>query len=240
MENPKVQETKTKYENCQVCGRSFKKGRGLNIHMSATTCRAIFERQKKRNKNKSESSTIQESNHSGSTAETHDLHQSPANKEEKRSETNEAMIKDVLVIDDETEEKIKKEVLTLPQCIERKVQDIRQNGVKTGEIRNIVILKDKPVKPIKKVDKQKKARDNRQSNFKPIDIRKFMNKQIIKVETMVFENSSHKTTSKSDIKKEEVVREKPNIPDLSHAYTRKVKVEKSDKNEGFRDQREVQ
>ena len=64
--NPK--DLEIKYEDCKVCGRSFKKGRGLNIHMSVTNCRAIWER-RNRNKDKSEEGTTPESHHSGCTIE---------------------------------------------------------------------------------------------------------------------------------------------------------------------------
>ena len=64
--NPNVQETKIKFENCQVCGKSYRKGRGLSIHMSLTTCRSVLER-RNRNKCKSINSSPQETNHSGST-----------------------------------------------------------------------------------------------------------------------------------------------------------------------------
>ena len=151
LENPKDLESKNKYENCQVCGRSFKKGRGLNIHMSATTCRKIFER---RNRiDKSNSGTTQESNHSGGTAKHSEPHQSLIKNEPERPEAvNEAKTNDILVIDDDIEESIRKEVLTLPQCVEMKVRDIRTNGERAEERRNIVVLKDASRNPLKKAD----------------------------------------------------------------------------------------
>ena len=133
MNNPKDQETKnTTYENCKVCGRSFKKGRGLSIHMSRTTCRAIFERRSRIDKSKSD--TTQETHHSGGITKSREPRQSPGSKyESKRTEASEAHTKDVLVINDEVEETIKKEVLTLPQCIEKKINDVKLHGEKQNK-----------------------------------------------------------------------------------------------------------
>ena len=66
LNNDKAKETiKQTFENCKVCGRSFKKGRGMNIHLSRTNCRATLER---RNRNcKSIKGSPQETHHSGST-----------------------------------------------------------------------------------------------------------------------------------------------------------------------------
>ena len=63
MINPKAKETNITYENCPVCMKSYKKGRGLNIHLSKTSCRSVLERSRKL---KSKGSP-QETNHSGST-----------------------------------------------------------------------------------------------------------------------------------------------------------------------------
>ena len=63
--NPKAKENNQQYENCKVCGKSFKKGRGLNIHMSLTSCRSILEGRSRICKSKFGSP--QETNHSGST-----------------------------------------------------------------------------------------------------------------------------------------------------------------------------
>ena len=99
-DNPKDLET-NKYENCQVCGRSFKKGRGLNIHMTVTTCRATLER---RNRiHKSDCGTTRESHHSGRTTEPEAPNQSPGIKETKRPESKRAKKEDVLVIKDDVE-----------------------------------------------------------------------------------------------------------------------------------------
>ena len=222
LDNPKDQETKNKtYENCKVCGRSFKKGRGLSIHMSVTTCRAIFERRSRIYKSKSD--TTQESHHSGGITKPREPHQSPGSKDEsKGSEASEAHIKDILVIDDEVEETIKKEVLTLPQCIEKKVNDIRLHGDK-AEQRNIVILADASRKPVKKTEGKKRLRDNMMKDTKTLDIRNYMSKEkTIKVNTMVFENS----TRKIQIMKEELD-ERTVMSDTINEDKRDVKAEKT-------------
>ena len=108
LNNPKDLEANINYENCQVCGRSFKKGRGLNIHMSVTTCRATLERRNRRNK--SESGTTQESHHSGGTTEPRDPPHSPVIELETKTVEHDKGRKedDVLIIDDEIEKAIKK------------------------------------------------------------------------------------------------------------------------------------
>ena len=51
-------------ESCEICGKSFKKGRGLSIHQTKAGCKSVLEN---RIKNKSKSSGLHDSNHSGST-----------------------------------------------------------------------------------------------------------------------------------------------------------------------------
>ena len=143
--NPKAQEIKTKFENCQVCGKSYKKSRGLSIHMSLTSCRSILERTNRNSK--SISSSPPESHHSGSTKginlprhsstpaqaesmkESEKLEVSSQQKKTSVQITAKEKIReeDILVIDNEIEKSIKKTVLTLPQCIEKKLKGIR-NG----------------------------------------------------------------------------------------------------------------
>ena len=97
--------------------------------MSVTTCRAIWER-RNRNKDKSEEGTTPESHHSGSTVKQIAPSQNPDEivKTVHEQENEKPREEDVLVIDDDTEKAIMKEVLTLPQCVEKKVQDIRKEG----------------------------------------------------------------------------------------------------------------
>ena len=56
--------TQPQMESCEICGKSFKKGRGLSIHQTKAGCRSVLEN---RIKNKSKSSGPQDTNHSGST-----------------------------------------------------------------------------------------------------------------------------------------------------------------------------
>ena len=109
--------------------------------MSVTTCRAIWER-RNRNKNKSEEGTTPESHHSGSAIEQIAPSQNPDEivKTVHEQVNEKPREEDVLVIDDDTEKAIMKEVLTLPQCVEKKVQDIRKEGASPHINRNIVIL----------------------------------------------------------------------------------------------------
>ena len=125
--NPKAQEIKTKFENCQVCGKSYKKGRGLSIHMSLTSCRSILERTNRNSK--SISSSPPESHHSGSTKgnnlprhsstpaqaesmkESEKLEVSSQQKKTSVQSTAKEKIReeDILVIDNEIEKSIKKQ-----------------------------------------------------------------------------------------------------------------------------------
>ena len=57
--------TTAQMENCEVCGGSFVKGRGLSIHQTKAGCRLILESRK--SKHKSTSSGLQDLNHSDST-----------------------------------------------------------------------------------------------------------------------------------------------------------------------------
>ena len=57
--------TTAQMENCEVCGGSFVKGRGLSIHQTKAGCRLILESRK--SKHKSTSSGLQDINHSDST-----------------------------------------------------------------------------------------------------------------------------------------------------------------------------
>ena len=164
--------------------------------MSATTCRKIFER---RNRiDKSNSGTTQESNHSGGTAKHSEPHQSLIKNEPERPEAvNEAKTNDILVIDDDIEESIRKEVLTLPQCVEMKVRDIRTNGERAEERRDIVVLKDASRNPLKKADGRRKLVDRSKNDSKTADIRNFLNRENhTKIDTMVFENSTRQPMKK--------------------------------------------
>ena len=84
--------------------------------MSVTTCRAIWER-RNRNKDKSEEGTTPESHHSGSTIKQISPSQNPDDMMKTVQENEKPREEDVLVIDDDTEKAIMKEVLTLPQCV---------------------------------------------------------------------------------------------------------------------------
>ena len=151
--------------------------------MSATSCRGIFERRKRTNK--SQSSTTQESHHSGSTVTPKDPQPSLASKmePERQERVKEAKKNDILVIDDEIEESIKKEVLTLPQCVEMKVRDIRLKGDQ-AEKRNIVIFQNAQ-KPVEKVEGQKRPRAVKKAETKTTDIRKYLNNEKpIKINTI--------------------------------------------------------
>ena len=53
-------------ESCEVCGRSFKKGRGLKIHQGKTKCKSVLENRKC----KSKEGGPQDSHHSGTTNST--------------------------------------------------------------------------------------------------------------------------------------------------------------------------
>ena len=70
--------TSEQMENCEVCGRSFVKGRGLSIHQTKAGCKKIMESRK--SKSKSTNSGLQDSNHSDSTKEL--FHDSPVLKDE--------------------------------------------------------------------------------------------------------------------------------------------------------------
>ena len=142
LNNDKAKETiEQTFENCKVCGRSFKKGRGMNIHLSRTNCRSTLER---RNRNfKSIKGSPQETNHSGSTNTTNLPRQSstsaqenpkceertrlqehietlsqtdqksPTDKHKTKEEIQEInKAEDVFVIDDDIEQSIQKEVQT--------------------------------------------------------------------------------------------------------------------------------
>ena len=107
--------------------------------MSKTTCRATLERRNRRYK--SDRGTTQESNHSGRTTEPEAPTQSPGIKETKRPESNKAKIEDdVLIIDDDIEMSIRKECLTLPRCVEKKINDIRQIGITSTEGRQSIVI----------------------------------------------------------------------------------------------------
>ena len=69
--------TSEQMENCEVCGRSFVKGRGLSIHQTKAGCKKIMESRK--SKSKSTNSGLQDSNHSDSTKE--QFHDSPVLKD---------------------------------------------------------------------------------------------------------------------------------------------------------------
>ena len=53
-------------ESCEVCGGSFKKGRGLKIHQGKTKCKSVLENRK----SKSKAGGPQDSHHSGTTIST--------------------------------------------------------------------------------------------------------------------------------------------------------------------------
>ena len=53
-------------ESCEVCGGSFKKGRGLKIHQGKTKCKSVLENRK----SKSKEGGPQDSHHSGTTIST--------------------------------------------------------------------------------------------------------------------------------------------------------------------------
>ena len=119
---------------------------------------------------------------------------------ERPERVKEAKKNDILVIDDEIEESIKKEVLTLPQCVEMKVRDIRLKGDQ-AEKRNIVIFQNAQ-KPVEKVEGQKRPRAVKKAETKTTDIRKYLNNEKpIKINTMVFENSRNHR-SKEECKEE--------------------------------------
>ena len=156
--NPKAKETIKQYENCKVCGKSFKKGRGLSIHMSKSNCKGILERRSRRCK--SRDSSPQETHHSGSTTrnnrprhcsssaqgekrQNEKQHENPDERKipcilQKSTEeatgmketSREESVKpeDVLVIDDDIEKAIRKKVLTLPQCVGEKLKEIREKN----------------------------------------------------------------------------------------------------------------
>ena len=56
--------TQPQMESCEICGKSFKKGRGLSIHQTKAGCKSVLEN---RIKNKSKLRGPQDTNHSGST-----------------------------------------------------------------------------------------------------------------------------------------------------------------------------
>ena len=186
LNNPKDKDTKENYENCQICGKSFKKGRGLNIHMSVTSCRATLERRIRNCKSK-EGGT-QEKHHSGTTRKnTYPTDKSTAEKPESQEETCmqtydaepkpkeiEVRKDNVLVIDDDIERAIKKEVLTLPQCVEKKIRSIRsgKEGRPDEYTGNMVILYDRERKG--KKEKKKKERTSKRPETKSMDMRQFM------------------------------------------------------------------
>ena len=63
-QRPKQRTTDNETEECRVCKRKFKKGRGLNIHMAKSRCGKVTDQH--RNTNKSEATNIpQDINHSG-------------------------------------------------------------------------------------------------------------------------------------------------------------------------------
>ena len=83
--------------------------------MSVTNCRAIWER-RNRNKDKSEEGTTPESHHSGSTIKPIAPSQNPDEimKTEQEQENEKPREEDILVIDDDTEKAIMKEVQSNP------------------------------------------------------------------------------------------------------------------------------
>ena len=205
LNNDKAKETiKQTFENCKVCGRSFKKGRGMNIHLSRTNCRATLER---RNRNcKSIKGSPQETHHSGSTNRINLPRQSSSSAQENTrceestrlqeqietlSKTNQKSSTDktkeeikeektkeeeVLVIDDDIEQSIRTEVLTLPQCIDKKLRGFRKESegkfVKEG---NIVILHNPTDKSTKKIAPSKKDKKDRKKNIvTSLDMRQFI------------------------------------------------------------------
>ena len=207
-DNPKAKESiKQKFENCQVCGKSFKKGRGLNIHMSNTSCRGILERRSRICK--SRISSPQETHHSGSTRRNnrprhcspsaqgktktmenekhqeapdqiknlpHIVQENATNDTRAREEENERIRQeDVLVVDDEVEKAIRKKVLTLPQCIEEKLQCFRNKNEGGMEQKNeeIVVLRN-PAERSKKSILHKKEQKKHIQGFKCKDIRQFV------------------------------------------------------------------
>ena len=126
------------------------------------------------------------------------------------------------MIDDEVEETIKKEVLTSPQCIEKKINDIKLHGDK-AEQRNIVILADASSKPVKKTEGKKRLHENNKVP-RTLDIRNYLSKEkAIRVNTMVFENSSRKI----QIMKEEVENERCSRSVTINEDTRDARTEKA-------------
>ena len=77
-------------------------------------------------------------------------------KEEIQKENNE---EEVLVIDDDIEQSIRTEVLTLPQCIDRKLRGFRKESEgKFVKEENIVILHNPTDKSAKKIAPRKKEK----------------------------------------------------------------------------------
>ena len=70
-------------ETCTVCGGSFRKGKGLKIHMTKSGCRAL---EINRNKNKSKKGSPQDKHHSGSARETIPGSSASPNKTSKKEE----------------------------------------------------------------------------------------------------------------------------------------------------------
>ena len=173
--NPKAQEIKTKFENCQVCGKSYKKGRGLSI-----------------------SSSPPESHHSGSTkgnnlprhsstpAQTESMKESEklevSSQQKKTSVQSTAKEKireeDILVIDNEIEKSIKKTVLTLPQCIEKKLKGIRNESegkIKHREEKFVILQNSSGHSKKETLSKKEKKKHRKAEPAEYMNIKKFVN-----------------------------------------------------------------
>ena len=112
--------------------------------------------------------------------------------------------------------------LTLPQCIEKKINDIKLHGDK-AEQRNIVILVDASSKPVKKTEGKKRLQEKNKVT-RTLDIRNYLSKEkAIRVNTMVFENSSRKI----QIMKEKVENERCSRSVTINEDTRDARTEKA-------------
>ena len=179
------------------------KGRGLNIHMSRTKCRSTLERRNRICKSKTGSPLETNHSGSTETTNLTRENSTPApglsiieegvKAEEKvkavqersrlsptgklktnKTSSQEPSIADILIIDDEVEKSIKKEVLTLPQCVEKKIKGIRNVDTSSGEHKeNIVILHEANNK-LGKGTTFKKEKNKPRKNVACKDIREYV------------------------------------------------------------------
>ena len=175
----------------------------MNFHLSRTNCRSTLERRNRNFK--SIKGSPQETNHSGSTNTTNLPRQSstsaqenpkceertrlqehietlsqtdqksPTDKHKTKEKFRKNKAEDVLVIDDDIEQSIQKEVLTLPQCIDRKLRGFRKESEgKFVKEENFVILHNPKDKPAKKIVPSKKDKDRKKNMVASMDMRQFI------------------------------------------------------------------